>query len=662
MAVAGIAIPAVAGKDDVAAQLHTAEASLARGRPREARSVLIETIRDHPENATAHLLQGRVYLLLGDGVAAEAEVERARQGGVRPERTRHLLAEAYLLQGDADRALAELNLRPVAAPFAAEVARVRGRALAAAGDTAGAAGAFGEALKLAPRSAALWVDIGRFRLGTGEALGAIVAADRAVALDGHNGAALLFKGELVRSQYGLVAALPWFDRALAADPQSVPALLAKAATLGDIGRTQAMLAETRAVIALEPLNATAFYLQAVMAARAGNFVLARSLMQRTGGVLDDQPSAMLLSGAIEYRLGNNEQAIERLDKLVTLQPGNVKARRLLGAARWRTGDARSTIEVLQPLVPQADSYALILMARAYETLGDRGKAAAYLDRAAMPVPGGGSTPADPDALATLRRNATIDPAAAAPRVALIRALLEANQLAEALTEAQALAQANPGAPAAHMLAGDALLAAGRPGDAAEAYRRAANIAFTEPVAMRLVDALRQAGRADAASRVLALFLAQNPRNVAARLVAADFMMGAGAFDRAIPVLEGLRARLGERDAALLNNLAWAYFRGGRAKDAIAVAARAHALAPANPAVADSYGWMLFASRSDRTRGTDLIEQAAAQAPGVAMVRWHLAQAYAALGRNEAARSEAEAALALPGFADAAQARALLARL
>lgn len=656
-----VAAPVQADRTASDAAVRRAEAAFARGRPREARIELLNAIAEDPGNGAAHLIQADVYLRLDDGSAAQAEIARARSAGIAPAWTHHLLAHALLLQGEPRQALEESDPSRVPPRFLAYVMRVRGRALLAVGDGDGASRAFDAALVIAPRDADLWVDIGRFRLATGDMAGSIEAADRAVALGRRNGAALLLKGELARGQYGLAASLPWFDRALEVDPHDVPALLARAASLGEMGRARAMLAATRAVLAIEDRHPQALYLQAVLAARARNFALARALIGRTGGALDDLPGMMLLGGAVDFQLGNVQQAITRLSRLVARQPDNVEARRLLAAAQWRAGDYRKVIATLGPFA-EADSYSRLLAGRAHEQLGERERAAALLDLGATP----GSSPtilsADPVDLALLERRVAEAPGSALPRVALVRALLGRARTADALANALFLQRAHPGAPAAHMLVGDVHAFRGEFAGAAEAYRRAANISFSEPVALRLIEALRRSGRAVQAGAALSLYLGQNPRSAAARSMAADMMLGAGQFGRAAMLLDGLRKRLGDRDAALLNNLAWARAGSGEAGTALALARRAHALAPANPALANSYGWLLVRTGANRRRGIALLEQAVAQAPRSPIARWHLAQAYAAADRRADARAQAESALALPGFAETSAARALLARL
>ena len=132
---------------------------------------------------------------------------------------------------------------------------------------------------------AVWTDVARFRRSNGDVAGAIEAADRAVAAAPRNVEALVLRGILTRSQYGLAAALPWFDRAIAVDGGNVEAFVERATTYGDMGRMSDMLADAREAHRLTGGNTTAYYLEAVLAARARNFDLARRLMERTHGAL-----------------------------------------------------------------------------------------------------------------------------------------------------------------------------------------------------------------------------------------------------------------------------------------------------------------------------------------------------------------------------------------
>lgn len=615
------------GGGDPKAAIKRGEQALADGEARTARIEFLNAIKAEPNNARVRLLQAETYLKLGDAVAAEAELRRARQLGAPLAQTHHLLAHALLLQGKNEDAVREAQAAP--APHAAYSARIRGQAQMKLGDIGEATHAFDAAIAAAPKDPVVWTDLARFRRSIGDMTGALATADRAIRLRPDAVDAITLRGELTRNQYGLAAALPWFDRALEIDDADPAARLERAATLGDMGRMAEMLADTREVLRNSPAHPMAYHLQSVLAARAGKFELARSLHGKGGGAMDDQPAGMLLAGAIELETGAAMQAIARLQRLLAIQPENSKARRLLAFAHWKNGNADATIRALQPVAdrPDADSHSLTLLAKAHSKRGDKTRAAQLLARAAQPQDISQATllafPASDEQMYTLRDQADAQRGDAQAQVSLIGALLARGESAEALDRARRLQADHPGAVDAHLLVGDTLGAQGDHEGAARQYRRAANLSFTEPVALRLIDALRRSGQRTAAARVLQLFLDQNPRNVSAMLLSANTFMEMRRWPEAISLYEGLRSRLGDRDAALLNNLAYAYGRRGQFERGLPLARKAWRLDTNNPATADTLGWLLFRSGKDRMRGLTLIERASRGAPSAEQMRAQL---------------------------------------
>ncbi|PXA91384.1 hypothetical protein DMC47_25760, partial [Nostoc sp. 3335mG] len=249
-----------------------------------------------------------------------------------------------------------------------------------------------------------------------------------------------------------------------------------------------------------------------------------------------------------------------------------------------------------------------------------------------------------------------DPAVAVP---YIRALAAAGKTVEAIAAAKRVAVANPGAPAAQLVLGDTLSAAGRMGEAADAYARAAATRFDEATMLRLVDARDRAGQRAQASAALSLYLAQNPTSVAALRLAGQWQVAAGEYAAAIDTLERLRALIGDRDAAVLAELANAYAGAGENDVAQDYAAAAYAIAPANPVIADALGWALY-GQDNIGAAVPVMAKAAALAPDHAGIRWHMAQVAAAAGNRAVAVANAQAALADKGFADRAAAQALIA--
>lgn len=656
--VVNVARPARASGASARTELIQSLGLLNAGNFSAARNHAIAATRADPAWGLAHAVLARTYLALGDGVAAEGELGRATDAGFDARRVHQLYAHAWLLQGDSARALAEAGK---AEPrFGGYALRIAARAMAAKGDLPGAQATLATVLAADTRNSYGWSDLGRVRYTGGDIAGAIEAATKAVDLDRNNVEALVLRGELVRDQYGLLAALPWFEAALKHDAYYHPALIEYAATLGDVGRNVDMLDATRRALAARPGSPQAFYLQAVLAARAGNYDLARTLMQKTGGKIDHLPGALLLNGMLEYQGGDFEQAIGTWRELVGRQPFNLDGRRMLGAALLRSGDARGALDVLRPLALRgdADSYTLSLVGRAFERTGERDWAAKYLDRSAWPSLAGATPFGTDDSLAQLAAASDKVPDDPVARVGFLKGLVDAGNTAGALTQAQALVRTYPGAPAAHLAVGDVLMVMGRFDDAATSYRRAADLRFDEATMLRAVDALDRAHRTVEATNVLSLYLSQNPQSIPAQRLVAHRQMIGGDWEAAIDTLEQLRSRIGNRDVALLSELAYAY-TGNDDPDAGVVFARAaYHLAPMNPAATDSYGWALY-QQGKTDPALQLLEKSTAIAPGNAMLRWHLGQAQADSGRNTLAAGNIRTALADPAFTDRAAAAALL---
>ncbi|HXH14978.1 MAG TPA: tetratricopeptide repeat protein [Sphingomonas sp.] len=620
----GVALATRAPRPDAQRSLGDSLTTLRAGNYSAARTNAQTAITAAPQWAIAHAVLARAYLELGDGLAAEAELGRAETAGLSVDRLRHLQAHARLLQGDPDGALDEAaKASPRYADYAA---RISARALASQGKVVAARRALETLVGRAPGDAAAWTDLGRLQFTTGDVGGATVATARAIALAPGEPAALTLRGEVIRSRYGLVAALPWFEAALARDAYYHPALIEYAATLGDVGRNAEMLAVTRRALLARPGSPQALYLQAVLAARAGRTDLARSRLQGTGTALADLPGAVLLSGSLDYADGQFERAARIWRQRVAQQPLDVAARRLLGVALLRSGDARGAVGVLRPIVvrPDADSYSLTAIARAFEAVGDRSSAAVFLDRAARAPLAPASvfaTDAAVGALMAGAARASDDPTYA---LGVIRGQIAAGDTAGAVARARSLVAAGPGGPAARLALGDALAAARRYAEAAAAYTRAADLTFDEPTMLRLVDALGRSGRTLDAAKSLALYLSQSPQSLTGQRLLGHWQVASGDWDAGIETLEGVRRRVGNRDGGVLTDLALAYAGADDGAIAVRYGRAAYSLQPMNASAADAYG-IALAANGDIAAARQLLVKATLLAPQNTAIAAHLRQ-------------------------------------
>ncbi len=524
-------------------------------------------------------------LARGDGIAAEVAAREALEAGAKPTEVAALIGEAELIQGD----LVDARRWLAVADFSAST-RERGfHALARLemqeGNLAAAGEAFDRALRAGDGNARLWVDIGRLRYLAGQHHSVLDASTRALSLDPDDPRALEFRAQLVRDAQGASAALPLLEHALEAVPDDLGLLGEYAATLGEVGRHRDMLRIARRMVEIDPRHPRPYYLQAVLAARAGLDDLARRLMARTQGEYDTAPAGLMLTGILELRAGNAALAVGRFDELGRRQPDNAMARLLLGRALLANGEANEVVARLGPAADRADAseYLLALVGRAHEQLGRRQEAARYLDRAAA---------ARVAPIAVLATDGGTSAAAAA--VSEIRGLLAQGRNAEALNRAGALRTQFPGSIDVDVLSGDVFLLAGDPQAAIAAYERAAEVRRDFALVERMVAAQRALRREDAALQTLAGYAARNPRSAAASAMLGRMLAENGDRERALPMLAYARD-LRPGDAALLADLAELELAGGDAASAAETAREAYRLHRANGAVAATLARVLAAS-------------------------------------------------------------------
>lgn len=474
-------------------------------------------------DAKSAVASAEAALARGDGIAAEVPLRDAVRRGVPMDAVRAWLGQTLLVEGDLRGAQDVLGSGDFAPGSEALGWRSRGELLVAQGDLANAGHSYDQSLSFKGDDPALWVDIARLRFLGGEQAQAFDAAQRAVQFGPQDPRALLMLGLMVRERDGLVPALAVFERGLQLAPADTALLAEYAATLGDTGRYREMLAAVRALMKADPGNARGYYLEAVLAARAGETELARRLMLKTGTKLRDEPAAIMLNGVLEFRAGNINLAIEYFDRLVRLQPDNLRARDLLARALARDGEWEELLATVgsDAMRSGASPYLVALAARAMEERGERARAAPLLERVARAV----ETPFAPMAVhqppGVLAVRYADAPYATDNAVPFIRSLLAEGDSARALKAATLLRDANPGSSDAQGLVGDVRMASGDPRGAVNDYATAMSIRVGPLMLERLVGALRASGQDAAADAAAQRYLAGAPRDlVAMRLLAA----------------------------------------------------------------------------------------------------------------------------------------------
>jgi putative PEP-CTERM system TPR-repeat lipoprotein len=242
---------------------------------------------------------------------------------------------------------------------------------------------------------------------------------------------------------------------------------------------------------------------------------------------------------------------------------------------------------------------------------------------------------------TLKKALTGDPQNRAANRWMIEVNMALQDYEAALDSSLSLAEAAPGDPLWPGLAGTALLALGRTAEAQTALRQSLALEHDPLVAAALYRALRSAGDSEQAMTLLSSITEEHPDDQLSRRVLVDALWQAGRLDAARAQMhELLRAQ--PDDARLLNNMANIdHAMGG--SDALDYARRAYELAPDNPRVNDTLGWLLVEAGRPQD-GLRYLRLATLRLADAATIRYHLAVALHRMGRSLEAARELKAAL------------------
>jgi len=156
----------------------------------------------------------------------------------------------------------------------------------------------------------------------------------------------------------------------------------------------------------------------------------------------------------------------------------------------------------------------------------------------------------------------------------------------------------------------------------------------------------QTGRYDQAIAKLDQAARANPSNPAPVMVAGVVYELKGEIPKAREAYEKVLA-INSRIAAAANNLAWIYSEhGGDKEKALQLAQTAKQLAPDDPRISDTLGWILYKRGVYQTALAHL-KDSARKLENNPQVQYHLGMAYQQVGEKEGARKALQVAVSSP---------------
>ncbi len=642
---------------DVRSRYLEALLAFRKGDAAKAREPIQQVLKVAPEHVPSLLLAGAIEYQLGSFQTAEDYLRKVVARYPNGVYARNLLTAVYLRTGQAAKAEEIVEPTLKLSPKDPMVLRLAGEVALANNQLADAARYYDQAVVLDKSSPAARTRLAQVRLATGDTERAFKDLEEASGLDEKQYQAdlALVAAHLRRKEYDqALAAVAKLEKKQPNNPVTYNVKAIAFAAKGDMKSARANFEKA--------LSLQFNYLPA--ARNLARLDLAEKkpaeAKARFESILAKEPKnegALLSLAETQAATGATAKEIAAtLERAVTANPQSAAARLALIRTYGQARDTKSALNAAQAAAAALpnDTRIMDALGTAQLAAGDTNQAIATFNKLAALVP---DSPAPQMRVATahysakeydaaiqaLRKALAIKPDYFEAQREIVVVQLAAGRSEDALKEAREVQKARPKEAIGFALEGDVLATQKRFAEGAKAYGEGFKRQPGPALVVRQHQLLVAAGQNGEADAVAAKWLKENPKDPVVRIYMADFDLRRKDYKSAARYYKEVLA-VQPQNALVLNNLAWA---ANELKDpgALGYAEKAYALAPGNPAIADTYGWLLV-EKGETKRGLELLTKAAASAPDAGEIRLHLAKALIKAGDKPAARQELEAIVKL----------------
>lgn len=620
-----------------------------------ARDLVQQVLKAVPGNVQALQLAGAVELQLNSPIQAEAYLSKALQAAPGLPLARRLLVTVYLRTGQAAKALATLapgltadNVDPALYAVAGEVylqnndlkkaeeyftkatqqdpqnARSR-TSLALTRLVGGQDSAFGELENIAASDAGTTADMALIsaHLRRQELDKALQAIDGLEKKQPNKPLAANLRGRVLLAKKDVAGARKSFERALQVDALYFPAVASLAGL--DLADNKPADAKARfdAVLAKDPKNPQALLALAELSLRTGGSK--EDVIKLLDSAVTANPSEVapriLL---VDYYLRNKDlkQATSAAQNASATLPENPDILGALGRAQQASGEFNQALatynklSALQPMSPMP----YLFMADVQMAMKDKTAAANSL-RKALEL--------KPDLQQAQRGSILLD--------------MDGKNIQGALATAKTMQKQDPKGAVGYVLEGDINASQKNWDSAASAYRDGLKKISSPELAIKLHSVLLASNKTGDAERFAATWQRDNPKDAAFVLYLGDGAIARKDYATAEKLYNAV-IKLQPNNAVAYNNLAWVSARLNK-DGAIALAEKANALAPNQPAFMDTLA-VLFSDKGDYAKAAELQIKAVALQPENPVFKLNLAKIHIKGGKKDLAKVQLDELAAL----------------
>jgi putative PEP-CTERM system TPR-repeat lipoprotein len=573
--------------DNLMARKVLARSYMLLGRAEEARAVLQTALDDDSGDAELLALAALSELRRGERVAGIAGLESALRASPDNFAIRKELARAYIEAGDTGLAIDELKSMLAEGGEQQQTETLLVLAHLRAGEFPQAISRVLDMLSGRPDDVAVQALAGNVFAASGDLVEARKYLVRALQLESGLPAATLTLAHIEELEGNYTAAASLYQQLVDRKLESALPMLALARVAEQQGDRVAMLdwlerAHQHAPNDIKPRMFLAeYYLRNAAPDKA------RTLIDEALQIASREPALLAMKGRVLMAQHKYRKALQSLNELIAMEPDSVTGRILLGEVYLRLGEqdnARRELKVALDKDP-ASVPALVLMARMEINSG-------------APV--------------------------------------------QALQYSKRIQQAHPELFLGYELAGDVFMNGKDYAEAAAQYALAWERMNSAGIVIKRAENASRSGNPAAATGYLQDWLIGHPDDVQVMQFLATTWQNMGETVLATRQYEQV-LEADPNNQVALNNLAGLYPPAERIK-ALKLAERAWRVAPDNPGVQDTYGWLLV-QEGQLERGTPMLEKAMKSLGTVPEVRYHHAVAVIRSGDSKRGRQLLEALLA-----------------
>ena len=624
-----------------------------RGDNARAQNAMRELARTVDQLSTVHgaaadqlqLLGGLAHYALHEYERAQKYLEMYLERHAEATGARKLLANIYLAGRHPERAIAVLQPALTASPNDGRVLAMLAEAYMAQGNHNKAASLFKEAT-VADRSPDIQTGLGVSLMRTGQKEAGFAALQDAYQHGGESSRAgvplaltFMQRGEPKR-------AIPIVEAMLKREPRNISALnllgMARQAAGDRVGARAAYLS----AVQVAPNFYTAHLNLARIDETDGQVARARARYMAILKVVPDHVDAMLELGRLEESAGRVGEAVRWLEKARNARARDLRSNLALHALYLRHGQARQALDAAKDAQAIGPENPVVLMALAQGQIavGNTDLARVSLMRLAQIVSFNAPRLTRIAALQlqigdreaaryTLSKAVLADANYLPARVVQVRMELRNGNINGAEKQAEALLAQDAHNLDMQQLMGEIRMRQKRYADAESIYRNIYAVNPTQPNLFGLNSALLATGKLSEAASLMGGWCSHHPNDRAAAHALGEIWIALNDMPRARAVYQQMLS-LDAQDARAHNNLATVLLQSGDAS-ALMHAEKARALAPNQPQVNDTLGWVLV-RQGQTEKGLRYLREAVLRAPEDAQIQAHLATA---LAQQKAASSK-----------------------